>query len=293
MVNLAILLNNVFKKKLMTILKQLLLPCILLATLDMAGQKATLAKTWESDSTFKVPECVLYSPAENMLYVSNIDGKPSEKDLKGSISKVSPDGKTMTHNWAINLSAPKGMGIYEKKLFVADLQEVVVIDLNSGDILERIIVPGSVFLNDVTVAANGTVYVSDSRTGKVHQVKNGVVSTYLENKVSINGLYADGNDLYLAVKVTLYKADKNKIISIITTGMDESSDGIEMTSNKDFIVSCWNGIVYHIKKDGSKTVLLDTREQKINAADIGFDRTKNLLYVPTFFNNKVVAYQLK
>ncbi len=277
----------------MNILKQLLLPCILLGTLDMAGQQVMLEKIWQSDSTFKVPECVVYSPAENMLYVSNIDGKSSEKDLKGSISKVSPDGKTITHNWAINLSAPKGMGIYEKKLFVADLQEVVVIDINGGDILERIVVPGSVFLNDVTIAADGTVYVSDSRTGKVHQVKKSVVTTYLENKVRINGLYADGNDLYLAVKDTLYKADKNKMLSVITTGMDESSDGIEMTSNKDFIVSCWNGIVYHITKDGNKTVLLDTRKQKINAADIGFDSAKNILYVPTFFNNKLAAYQLK
>ena len=277
----------------MSILKALLLPCILLGTLEMSGQNATLAKTWESDSSFKVPESVLYSTADNMLYVSNIDGKSSEKDLKGSISKVSPDGKNIIHNWAINLSAPKGMGIYEKKLFVADLQEVVVIDINSGDVVERIVVPGSVFLNDITIAANGTVYVSDSQTGKVHQLKKSVVSTYLENKASINGLYADGNDLYLAVKDTLYKADKNKMLSVITTGMDESSDGIEMTNSKDFIVSCWNGIVYHIKKDGSKTVLLDTREQKINTADIGFDSAKNILYVPTFFNNKVAAYQLK
>ncbi len=277
----------------MNILKQLMLPGILLGSLNMAGQNASLVKTWESDSTFKVPECVLYSPAENMLYVSNIDGKPSEKDLKGSISKVSPDGKTITHNWAINLSAPKGMGIFKKKLFVADLQELVVIDINSGDILERIVVPGSVFLNDVTIAPDGTVYVSNSHTGKVHQVKKSEVSTYLENKVSINGLFADGNDLYLAVKDTLYKADKNKKLSVIATGMDESSDGIELTNNKDFIVSCWNGIVYHIKKDGSKTVLLDTREQKINTADIGFDRAKNIMYVPTFFNNKVAAYQLK
>lgn len=277
----------------MNILKLLFFPCILFIAPDVIGQSASLEKIWESDSTFKVPECVLYSPEENVLYVSNIEGKSAEKDLKGFISKISPDGKIISLNWAINLSAPKGMGIFEKKLFVADIQEVVVIDLNNGNVLERIVVPGSVFLNDVTIAANGNVYVSDSYTGKVHKVKKSVVSTYLENKVSINGLYATGNDLYMAVKDTLYKAGKNKQLSVIATGMDESSDGIEMTSNKDFIVSCWNGIVYHIKKDGTKTVLLDTREQKINAADIGFDSTKNILYVPTFFNNKVIAYQLK
>ena len=277
----------------MNILKQFLSPLILLAATHATGQSSSLVKSWESDSTFKVPECVLYYPTDNMLYVSNIDGKPSEKDLKGSISRVSVDGKAITHNWAINLSAPKGMGIFDRKLFVADLQEVVVIDLNTGDVLQRIVVKGAVFLNDVAVAPNGTVYVSDSHTGKVHQLNDSVVTIYLENKVSINGLYADGTDLYLAVKDTLYKSDKNKKLSVIATGMDESSDGIEMTSKKDFIVSCWNGVVYYITKQGNKTVLLDTRSQKINAADIGFDRAKNILYVPTFFNNKVAAYQLK
>ena len=277
----------------MNILKYLLTPGILLTTLTIVGQNPAILKLWESDSTFKVPECVLYSATEKILYVSNIDGKPNEKDLNGSISKISPDGKIITHNWAINLSAPKGMGIFEKKLYVADLQEVAVIDVSTGKILGRIAVPGSIFLNDITIDANGTVYVSDSQTGKIHQIKKSVVSTYLENKISINGLYADGNDLYLAVKDTLYKSDITKNLSIITTGMDESSDGIVMTSNKDFIVSCWNGIIYHIQKDGSKAVLLDTREQKINAADIGFDNVKNVLYVPTFFNNKVAAYQLK
>ncbi len=82
------------------------------------------------------------------------------------------------------------------------------------------------------------------------------------------------------------------MLTVITTGLDESSDGIIQTSNKDFIVSCWNGIIYNVKNDGSKEVLLDTRAQKINTADIGFDAVKNILYVPTFFKNKVVAYQL-
>ncbi len=75
--------------------------------------------------------------------------------------------------------------------------------------------------------------------------------------------------------------------------MDESTDGIVQTTSKDFIVSCWNGIIYHVKDDGNKEELLDTRAQKLNTADIGFDAVNNILYVPTFFNNKVVAYQLK
>jgi len=91
----------------------------------------------------------------------------------------------------------------------------------------------------------------------------------------------------------LWKCDENKKLTKIADGMDDSTDGIEQTKNGDFIVSCWNGIIYYVKADGSKTVLLDTRAEKMNTADIGFDVDKNRIYVPTFFGNKVVAYQLK
>jgi hypothetical protein len=102
-----------------------------------------------------------------------------------------------------------------------------------------------------------------------------------------------GDDLYVLVKGSLWKADKNKQLTKIAEGMDESTDGIEQTKDKNFIVSCWNGAVYHVTADGKVQQLLDTRPQKISSADIGFDPVKNIVYVPTFFGNKVVAYQFR
>jgi hypothetical protein len=40
-------------------------------------------------------------------------------------------------------------------------------------------------------------------------------------------------------------------------------------------------------------VLLDTRQEKVNSADIGFDAAKRIVYVPTFYKNTVAAYELK
>jgi hypothetical protein len=258
----------------------------------IAQSPQPLTKRWETDSTLRVPESVLYYAPEKVLFVSLIDGKSDEKDLKGFIAKVSTRGKIIQPDWAMNLSAPKGMGIYRNTLYVADLTEVVGIDLKTGKIFNRIPVAGAIFLNDITIDDNGIVYVSDSRTGKVHRIQGTTVSTHLENRMGVNGLLADGEDLMLAVKDTLYRADKTKKLTPITTGMDESSDGIVKTGN-DFIVSCWNGIIYRVKPDGSKTTLLDTRKEGSNTADIGFDPATKTLYVPTFLKNKVVAYQLK
>jgi hypothetical protein len=39
--------------------------------------------------------------------------------------------------------------------------------------------------------------------------------------------------------------------------------------------------------------LLDTREQKKSAADIGYDPVQRIVYVPTLFKKSVVAYKLK
>lgn len=265
---------------------------VLITCSAIAQSSQQLTKLWETDSTLSVPESVLYYAPEKVLFVSLIDGKSDEKDLKGSIAKVSTSGKIIRSDWAINLSAPKGMGIYGNTLYVADLAEVVAIDLKTGKVSKRIPVAGAIFLNDITIDNNGVVYVSDSRTGKVHRIQGTTVSTHLENKPGVNGLLAVGDDLFLAVKDTLYKADKTKKLTPITTGMDESSDGIVKTGN-DFIVSCWNGIIYRIKPDGSKTTLLDTREAGSNTADIGFDPATKTLYVPTFLKNKVIAYQVK
>lgn len=258
----------------------------------IAQSPQPLIKRWETDSTLRVPESVLYYAPENVLFVSLIDGKSDEKDLKGFIAKVSTRGKIIQRDWAMNLSAPKGMGIYQNTLYVADLTEVVSINLKTGKVSNRIPVAGAIFLNDITIDDSGIIYVSDSRTGKVHRIQGTTVSTHLENKMGVNGLLIDGDNLILAVKDTLYRADKTKKLTPITTGMDESSDGIVKMGN-DFIVSCWNGIIYRVKPDGSKTTLLDTRKEGSNTADIGFDPATKTLFVPTFLKNKVVAYTVK
>jgi outer membrane protein assembly factor BamB len=259
--------------------------------LTCTAQNPQLKKLWETDSTLRVPESVLYYEKENVLFVSNIDGKSDQKDLKGSISKVDVNGKILELEWATNLSAPKGMGIFENNLYVADLTEVVAIDLKTAKIARRVPVEGSIFLNDITIDKSGRVYVSDSRGGKVYQIMDNEVSLYIDNKKGVNGLLAVDDNLFLAVKDTLFKADRGKKLTVVTTGMDESSDGIVMVDGKNFLVSCWNGVIYHVNADGGKKILIDTRAIKSNTADIGFDSKNSVLFVPTFFKNKVVAYK--
>jgi DNA-binding beta-propeller fold protein YncE len=273
--------------------KQVITGSLLLATLFATAQQHEIARKWETDTLLKVPESVLYDAQGKVLYVSNIDGQPWEKDGKGSIGKVGLDGKIIAVDWVTGLEAPKGLGLYKNKLYVADVDKVAVIDTKTASIELTIPVEGAQGLNDLTVDKKGVVYVSDSKNKKVHRIENGKVSTFLENLKGPNGVLINGDDLYVLDAGSLYKVEKDKSLTKLADGMEGGTDGVEHVAGKDFIVSCWQGSIWYVKADGTKQNLLDTREQKINTADIGYDAKNRIIYVPTFWKNKIVAYELK
>lgn len=267
--------------------------CFLLCN-NLFAQQHRLIKKWETDSVLKVPESVLVDSKNNILYISNIDGKePWGKDGKGSIGKVGTDGKIITVDWVTGLNAPKGMGLYNNQLFAADIDRVVVIDINKGAVIQTIPVDSAQALNDISIDKNGIVYVSDSKTKKVHRIENGVATVWIENLQGPNGVLFFKDDLYVLDNGGMYKVQKDKSLVKIADDMEGGTDGIENVTGKDFIVSCWAGSIWYVKADGSKEHLLDTRNQNINSADIGYDAKKRILYVPTFWKNSVAAYQLK
>lgn len=257
------------------------------------AQQHQLVQKWQTDTLLKVPESVLYDARNSVLYTSNIDGQPGEKDGKGSIGKVGLDGKIIAASWVNGLNAPKGLGLYKNMLYVADLTEVVAIDIKKGSIIKKYPVEGAVFLNDITVDHKGVVYVSDSRTKKVHRIKKGKVTTLLENLQGPNGLLALGKKLYVLDNGGLYRMSEDAKLMKITDGMEGGTDGVENVTGDEFIVSCWAGVIYYVKGDGTKEKLLDTRNEKINSADIGYDAKNRIVYVPTFWKNNIVAYELK
>ena len=275
-------------KKIMT---SLAFVCFSLVSIN--AQKATVQKLWATDTILKVPESVLVDDKENCLWVSNIDGAANGKDGKGSISKLSKTGTPINLDWVTGLNAPKGMAKYKQELYVADLTELVVIDIKKGVIKNKIKVEGSVFLNDVTVNKNGAVFVSDSRTGKVHRYENNMVTIEVENLQGPNGLLSIDDQLLILDRGSLLSVTPGGTISKIMDGMDPSTDGIEKVAPNQYIVSCWNGIVYFVEAGAQKITLFDTRSEKINSADIGYDAKNKIIYVPTFLKNSVVAYQLQ
>jgi hypothetical protein len=255
-----------------------------------------LKRLWDTEATLTTAESVLYDKTNNLFYVSCINGvPPNKKDGDGFISRVRLDGKIADLLWVTGLDAPKGMGLYGTTLYVTDIDRLVAIDITTGKINNTWKVKGSVFLNDVHVQEDGKVYFTDSSTSTIYALMNEKVSV-IHADTSLggtNGVLVEGNTMYLAGymsgKVFTMDIPSHKVRQL-AEGVP-GGDGIERYG-EGLLVSNWNGEVYHVSPGGEVTILLNTQEARLNAADIEVIAEKNLLLVPTFFGNSVTAYEL-
>jgi len=272
---------------------------------------------WETPNKLKNPESVLYAPKQDTLFVSNIDGKPDEKDQKGFISKVSPsNGSIVELNWIAGLNAPKGMAIYNNsKLYVSDITDLVEIDTVNGQIIKRFNAPGSAFLNDVATDRLGNIYVSDTVTNTIYKMDRN-----LKNSTSLqvwlqsselkgpNGLHVDNNNNKLIV--ASFGSDfskpgagmkvvdlKNKTISNLgTEGVTSPTGGLDgivsdATETHYYVTDNPAGKVYTVNADGrGYGTLIDLRRQ--GAADLEFIPGQNMIIIPIMQDNKLVSYKL-
>jgi len=269
------------------------------ASSEEASLSVDIQEHWATDTVLRTPESVLYDEATDMIFVANIGTfNRDSKDGDGFISVLAPDGVVDELKWVEGLNDPKGMGVFDGKLFVADMDEVVEIDIANAEIINKYPIDGAIFLNDITINGQGQVYVSDSDDDKIHVIDGGQPMVWLEDSAlqRPNGLLADDNQMLLASAGGGFLApidlDSKQVQDTWLEGIP-SADGIIKTMNGDYIVSTWQGEVHYIAAESGQTIkLLDTKAEEINAADIGYIPQQNLLLVPTFRDHRVVAYKV-
>jgi len=271
-------------------MKKIISLAVLLFSVATYAQEHQLKKIWETDTIIAIPESVL--PANGILYVSLIDGGGWDADGKGGVARLGLDGKILDPLWITGLNAPKGLGIAGNRLYIADITEVVVVDIANNKIEKKIAIDSAKNLNDITVTDKGVVYVSDSRTGRVWRLENDKPQLYLENMKGVNGLKAVDNELFIASGKDFVKADAQKNIKPVVT-LPQGGDGVEPVGSGDFLVTAWAGYFFYVHADGRIETLLDTHLEKKNTADIGYDPVKKIVYIPSFNGKTVAAYELK
>ena len=88
---------------------------------------------------FSYPESIISDG--KYLYVTNIGegANPAAADSNGYVSKLTLDGKIIAKKWTNEkLNAPKGTAIIKDILYVADLNRIVCISVNTGKKVKEI-----------------------------------------------------------------------------------------------------------------------------------------------------------
>jgi len=268
-------------------------------SISLSAQEAfvspKLEKVWSTPEGLNVPESSHYNATDQTIYVSNIVGKHDVKDGVGYISKLNLKGKFIEKEWFKGLNAPKGIACTKTKLYVTDIDRVVEIDLKTAKTVKTYRNSKSKSLNDVTVASDGRVYVSDDGGNCVFYVGKDSLEVFIESNQlgSMNGIFASGDFLYLGSKGNFISVNqKTKAMKTLVEKVGYL-DGIEQISPTVFVTSDWSGKVQLIEIGKGVEKLMDTSPLKINAADLGYIPVLKLLLVPTFLDNKVNAYKLK
>ncbi len=268
----------------------ILLFAALISSQGVSAQQLNLL--WSTPQELKTPESVIFHTEGNQIFVANINGQSNAKDGNGFISLLSPEGEILKLEWVAGLDAPKGMGIFGNRLYVADIDQLVEIDITTARISHRYPAPGAEFLNDVTICSDGSVFVSDMRTKKIHRLIQGDFTEWFHSDDfnRPNGLFADKGKLYVGDQ-HIFELDiaTKKLTTIITDA--GGVDGIEKTASGQLIFSHWAGRVF-LQTENGLLQLLDTAADNIQSADIDFVIHHQLLLVPTFNDNRVVAYRL-
>src|SRR5450755_3430469 len=212
------------------------------------------------------PESVLYDEANDRYLVSNINGKPDEVDNNGYIMELSPDGKVIKDKFIaggvgkVKLDAPKGTGIYAGILYVSDITVVRKFDLKTGAPKGDIPVPGATFLNDIAVAKDGRVFVSDSGiksgpsgfdptgTDAVYVIEKGKLKTVAKSKDlgGPNGLLVVDKGVLVVTFGTneLYRLDDKGVKQDVTKLPGGALDGIVQAGDKLLITSWQTSSIY-------------------------------------------------
>jgi sugar lactone lactonase YvrE len=259
---------------------------------------------------FQTPESVKWDSAQDVYFVSNINGAPNAKDGNGYISRVGPAGMIMDSTFIKGLNAPKGMALVHDTLWVADIDQVRAFESRTGRPVATVPVPGAMFLNDIAAAPDGSLYVTDTaiRFGANGQVEHPgadqIFRSAPDRKVSVaitndslgrpNGITWDAvNRRFIVVpfgasKLLAWKPGETSVTAL-WSGSGQF-DGVEITKDGAVWVSSWadSSVYRYANGQGSNPI-----KGVPSPADIGYDARRNRLLVPIFTGNRVEIWQLQ
>jgi hypothetical protein len=230
-----------------------------------------------------------------------------QKDGNGFISRLKPDGTILERRWAKGLNAPTGMGLHERTLYVADVDALVAINAASGGIERTHKANGAIFLNDVAVGDDGTVYVSDTPMNTIWRLKDGVFEPWLTDD-ALNGpnglLFREGRLIVASFGRPKSVGQEQEVAGLFSIDLEDKSvsplgepfgnlDGIDELQPGTYLVSDWaEGSLYTVAVKGNKARVRQLLDLNQASADLIYLPDERLVLIPMMLDNTLAAYKL-
>jgi len=242
-----------------------------------------------------MPESSIAHP-DGRIFVTEIGEFGKSGD--GKVTVINPDGSKSV--LADNLNDPKGIDMFNNQLYVADINQVVRIDLDGN---KTIIAKSSdfqskpIFLNDIEIDGLGNVFVSDSgddngKHAAVYKISpHGKVVQLINQKSGIkrpNGLLMDGPNALLVADFGTgklfrldYSENSGKVksnLTLLNQGFG-GADGLIRDSNGILYVSDWaGGKVWQLSEPRATPQLIS--EGHKSSADISLSADGKAILMP-------------
>lgn len=239
------------------------------------------------------PESAALSADGAFLYVTNVNGEADARDGNGFIARVSTDGRVLQREFATGLDGPKGVMLGGDALYVADINQLVVLDAATGAVRRRVPTPGAQFLNDLTFSPDGQVLIADSGAGRIYAIRTDTPEIWLEHPLlaSINGFLPEPERLVVTtMQGRLLAIDyQTKAIRVLAEGLGDA-DGLAALGGGRYIVSEWPGRMHVVAADGSHATILETAAETRYLND--FLLVDDVLYQPHWEPSEFSAYRV-
>jgi sugar phosphate isomerase/epimerase len=260
---------------------------------------------------FDAPDQVTWHAPSKTWFVSNLGGGISlARDGYGWITRLNADGKVINPRWIDNLDAPSGMVLTDKLLYVCDRDGVYEIDIEQEKINIMYPIKGGEFINDIAMAKNGDLYVSDFFRNTIYKLpkkgRKAEVFVQGDELESPDGLYVEGNELIIASwgvindTASFGTSKKGEVLSVnlktkkITKLISELSEvgnleGITKAGEHYFISDWASGEILKVSKHGGREVFMSGLK---HPTDPDYAKGINTLAFPQHGTNQVLFIKL-
>lgn len=269
-----------------------------LGTVNEAGEATPMSSNVRVYGSFRFSESCTFDPERNLILAMNAGVPQNMEENDGYVSLINPDGSVHTAKWignsraGLTLNQPLGSAISDGVLYVADIDHVRTFDLATGMPMAAYSVAdaGANGLNGIGVAADGTVYASNTRDPqRVYRVTpDGSASVFIDGAPLLlpNGVAVDKDGNVVVVNI-----GNNHVMTFNTSGELINTEYAAESGN-DGVVVVEDGTKYVSSvRFGSISKIVPGSDAEViavgipSAASICYDSVQNQLVIPMNNNN--------